>query len=179
MHPNLSTLENTQKSMWHIYLYQIHQDKQLNVHSKLKLLPGFIHLIMNSEVKYVRLEVCARHWVNLPYYLCTKLEERERLSLHIKDISYQIPLKVNLDCLSWRQIWYAGWQRHEAISCLKHQFSIVSLGIHIAYLHAIDIAQVHLQMYMHNYMHFCHVVTQLLLYGLYTYMTEFNPQSCF
>ena len=69
IYPNFNTLENTYGSMLKSCCSHIHQEKHMNSYSKSKFPSDFIHLLINSEVKGVRLKVCVRHRVNLPYVM--------------------------------------------------------------------------------------------------------------
>ena len=57
-----------------MYCFQSYQGKHLNFESVLKFLPDFTCFMMHSKAKSVRLKVCVRLWVNLPYLMLGKEE---------------------------------------------------------------------------------------------------------
>ena len=71
-------LPNIYKSVLNMFRFHNHQEKHVNFQSILGNLPHFTYFIMNSKVKGVRLMVCVRLWVNLPYVSVLEREVEQR-----------------------------------------------------------------------------------------------------
>ena len=69
IYPNFSTLTNAYRSVLIIYRFHSYQEKHMSFPIIIMFLPILKYLITDSGAKDVRLKVCVRLWVNLPYLM--------------------------------------------------------------------------------------------------------------